>query len=335
MSSTPWLQEDGGCKTRTFAYTLPLNYTIGPRSSHNTEKQVCLAESRPGSVFMVDSVCTNQGVPYADNFSVVNHYCITRVSQYESRLRVHSEVVFRKNVWGFVKSFIEKNVVVGINDGFTFLRDYMRQHFVSRKELSPLIAPPSAGPKQRVRRRLQSSERRQWAQRSVGTSAPSRSPSCTSTPMHPITNLQAPKYPTGDIQIRISIDVVVRIILAVLLVIFAVNGLLYYKLSVLEMQASSLKSSSGAWQHNTAAHSAKEWTHMLNEQQQLQQREMERWRQVIGLAVDAVTEMEQRLRQLHDDVIKHVALAVSHRNNNSVSPSSSSSTASVGSLPEH
>lgn len=124
-----------------------------------------------------------------------------------------------------------------------------------------------------------------------------------------------------------------------LLVIFAVNGLLYYKLSVLEMQASSLKSSSGAWQHNTvhrsAAHSAKEWTHMLNEQQQLQQREMERWRQVIGLAVDAVTEMEQRLRQLHDDVIKHVALAVSHRNNNSVSPSSSSSTASVGSLPEH
>lgn len=64
---------------------------------------MCLAESRPGSVFMVDSVCTNQGVPYADNFSVVNHYCITRVSQYESRLRVHSEVVFRKNVWGFVK----------------------------------------------------------------------------------------------------------------------------------------------------------------------------------------------------------------------------------------
>lgn len=121
---------------------------------------------------MVDSVCTNQGVPYADNFSVVNHYCITRVSQYESRLRVHSEVVFRKNVWGFVKckplslcvmmtvkifviaalaiafcstdtifyeiinrmciilvfvcftAFIEKNVVVGINDGFTFLRKY-------------------------------------------------------------------------------------------------------------------------------------------------------------------------------------------------------------------
>lgn len=120
--------------------------------------------------------------------------------------------------------------------------------------------------------------------------------------------------------------------------IFVVNGLLYYKLSVLETQASSLKSSSGVWQHDTvrrsAAHSAKEWTHMLNEQQQLQQREMERWRQVIGLAVDAVTEMEQRLRQLHDDVIKHVALAVSHRNNNSVSPSSSSSAASAGSLPE-
>ncbi len=34
--------DSNGCKTRTFSYTLPLNYAIGPKSSVMTEKQVSL-----------------------------------------------------------------------------------------------------------------------------------------------------------------------------------------------------------------------------------------------------------------------------------------------------
>jgi len=75
-------------------------------------------ESRPGEFYLVDTECINGGVPYSDNFYIVNRYCISRVSATSSRLVITSEIKYRKTVWGFVRSFLDKNVTAGILDAF-------------------------------------------------------------------------------------------------------------------------------------------------------------------------------------------------------------------------
>lgn len=117
----------------------------------------------------------------------------------------------------------------------------------------------------------------------------------------------------------------------------AVNALLYYKLSLLENVASTLKSSSASSRSSRRSSvlwppppgrggssggtvSVEEWSRLLSEQQQAQKREMESWQRVIAMAVDAVTEAEQRLRQLHDDVMRHAALVAARSNVSSSSP---------------
>ena len=62
------------------------------------------AYSKPGAIHVVDTEVINAGVPYSDNFYVINRYCITRVAKGRTRLRITSQIKYRKNVWGLVKS---------------------------------------------------------------------------------------------------------------------------------------------------------------------------------------------------------------------------------------
>jgi len=75
-------------------------------------------ESCPGEFYLVDTECINGGIPYSDNFYIVNRYCITRMSATKTRLMVTSEIRYRKAVWGFVRNFLDKNVTAGIVDAF-------------------------------------------------------------------------------------------------------------------------------------------------------------------------------------------------------------------------
>ena len=57
-----------------------------------------------------------------------------------------------------------------------------------------------------------------------------------------------------------------------------------------------------------------ERTRFLNEQQQLQLREIERWQQVLTVAVNAVSEIERCLQLLHKEITRHLALVASYNN---------------------
>ncbi len=46
----------------------------------------------------------NLGIPYAESFYVSSVYCLNRVSANECRFKCHATLVFRKNLWGIVKS---------------------------------------------------------------------------------------------------------------------------------------------------------------------------------------------------------------------------------------
>ena len=106
VTLTPWRDEVGETigRVREVSYTIPLNAPFGPKSSNTVEKHSCSKQSQPGVMYVIDAECTPLGIPYSDTFYVMNRYCLTRVSKDKCRLRVTSEVKYRKSVWGMVKS---------------------------------------------------------------------------------------------------------------------------------------------------------------------------------------------------------------------------------------
>lgn len=60
--------------------------------------------SRPGHLYCIDVESINAGIPYADSFSVLTHYCMSNISENETSLTVYSQIKYKKSVWGFMKS---------------------------------------------------------------------------------------------------------------------------------------------------------------------------------------------------------------------------------------
>lgn len=63
--------------------------------------------SKPGQLYSIDVESSNAGIPYADSFYVVVHYCVRKVSDQETHLSVFADVKYRKSVWGVVKGNYE------------------------------------------------------------------------------------------------------------------------------------------------------------------------------------------------------------------------------------
>lgn len=70
---------------------------------------------------MIEVEANNGGIPYADSFYLQNHFCLLKVSESQCRLTVHSQIKYRKSVWGLVKGFIEKNTWAGVEDFYQAL----------------------------------------------------------------------------------------------------------------------------------------------------------------------------------------------------------------------
>nr|XP_012319417.1 GRAM domain-containing protein 1C isoform X2 [Aotus nancymaae] len=118
--STPWTAELGGDQLRTMTYTIVLNNPLTGKCTAATEKQTLYKESREAQFYLVDSEVLTHDVPYHDYFYTVNRYCIIRSSKQKCRLRVSTDLKYRKQPWGLVKSLIEKN-------SWSSLEDYFKQ----------------------------------------------------------------------------------------------------------------------------------------------------------------------------------------------------------------
>lgn len=115
--------EDGidGVKHRVISLTVAITQTVGPKSSNVTETQTMRNCSRPGQLYSIDAVSVNAGIPYADSFYVVTHYCMKRTNDDHTVMSVHAQVQYKKSIWGVVKGFIEKNTWVGLEDFYMSL----------------------------------------------------------------------------------------------------------------------------------------------------------------------------------------------------------------------
>ncbi|CAG5895972.1 unnamed protein product [Menidia menidia] len=115
---SPWQKDPSGNMKRTLSYVITISNPLIGKSSAATESQMLHRDSKDGQYYLVDSEVYTHDVPYHDYFYTHNRYYIMSNSKRKCRLRVYSDVKYRKQPWAFVKSFITKNSWSGIEDYF-------------------------------------------------------------------------------------------------------------------------------------------------------------------------------------------------------------------------
>lgn len=94
-----WVTNDDGIQSRTVNLTVALAQSVGPKTSkvshyfpylylylykyfrlnfQVTETQTMRECSKPGELYSIDVDSVNAGIPYADSFMVIIHYCLVR-----------------------------------------------------------------------------------------------------------------------------------------------------------------------------------------------------------------------------------------------------------------
>uniref|UniRef100_A0A674IGL0 GRAM domain containing 1C n=1 Tax=Terrapene triunguis TaxID=2587831 RepID=A0A674IGL0_9SAUR len=116
--STPWNMDGSGNQLRTLTYTIMINNPLIGKYTTATEKQILNKLSQKGQSYRVDAEVLTHDVPYHDYFYTVNRYFITRTSNQKCRLRLSTDVKYKKQPWGLIKSLIEKNTWSGIEENF-------------------------------------------------------------------------------------------------------------------------------------------------------------------------------------------------------------------------
>ncbi|XP_026217600.1 protein Aster-C isoform X2 [Anabas testudineus] len=117
-SFTSWQKDASGNMKRSLNYTITISNPLIGKFSTATENQTLYKESRDGQYYLVDSEVYTHDVPYHDYFYTQNRYYIISNSKRKCRLRVYTDVKYKKQPWGLVKSFITKNSWSGIEDYF-------------------------------------------------------------------------------------------------------------------------------------------------------------------------------------------------------------------------
>ncbi|XP_043640613.1 protein Aster-B isoform X9 [Drosophila teissieri] len=113
-----WSKNEEGLQVRTVNVTVQLAASVGPKTSKVTEYQTQRECSKPGELYSIDVNSVNAGIPYADSFSVLIHFCLARTVDDHTMLSIHTQIKYKKSIWGVVKGFIEKNTWAGLEDFF-------------------------------------------------------------------------------------------------------------------------------------------------------------------------------------------------------------------------
>ncbi|XP_061661027.1 protein Aster-C isoform X2 [Syngnathoides biaculeatus] len=113
-----WQKNPTGDMKRTLNYTITISNPLIGKFSTATENQTLYKESREGQYYLVDSEVYTHDVPYHDYFYTQNRYYIKSHTKRKCRLKVYTDVKYKKQPWSLAKSFITKNSWSGIEDYF-------------------------------------------------------------------------------------------------------------------------------------------------------------------------------------------------------------------------
>ncbi|XP_077104621.1 protein Aster-B isoform X2 [Siphateles boraxobius] len=305
----PWKKEDAGNQTRDIMYTISLTNPLAPKTATVTETQTLYKASQESECYIIDAEVITHDVPYHDYFYTINRYMLTRVAKNKCRLRVSTELRYRKQPWGLVKGFIEKNFWSGLDENFKSLElelAKMEDAVMESHRLSPKAVKNST-----LRRR-----KRGLAHLRTAHLDETLSPVTTPTDEEVIHRI---KHVAGSTQTRhvpehtpgagifsnlskplliISFVICISLVLLVFL-----NVMLFYKLWMLEYSAQSLTSWQGLRLHESKLPQTQmEWAQLLESQQRYHDAELQKWREIIKSSVLLLDQMKDSLLNLQKGV---------------------------------
>uniref|UniRef100_A0A8C4F118 GRAM domain containing 1Bb n=1 Tax=Dicentrarchus labrax TaxID=13489 RepID=A0A8C4F118_DICLA len=306
----PWKKEDAGNQTREIMYTISLSNPLAPKTSTASETQTLYKASQESECYIIDAEVITHDVPYHDYFYTLNHYILTRVAKNKCRLRVSTELRYRKQPWGLVKGFIERNFWSGIEENFRHLDialSKLEEILNESHQLSPKAKVVKNSTVRRKKRPLPHM-RSQHLDEAL-------SPVTTPTDEEVIqrikqvagstqTRHQSPEhhhlpgglafYSVSKLLLIISFVICLSLVLLVFL-----NMMLFYKLWMLEYSAQSLTTWQGLRLHESKLPQTQmEWAQLLEAQQRYHDTELQKWREIIKSSVVLLDQMKDSLLNL-------------------------------------
>ncbi|XP_030606104.1 protein Aster-A isoform X2 [Archocentrus centrarchus] len=312
-----WQQDSSsGNTSRVLSYTIALNNPLGPKTAPVVETQTLHKNSARGECYVVDSEVITSGIPYQDYFYTIHRYCITSINKHKSRLRVSSDICYRKQPWSLVKALIEKNTWSGIEEYYKHMEsevcklETLLQSEVSVVTTGEAVGADAAKTPPALRRRKRTCSRWQGERgreregggvgagdrgdRGVGEERDAREAGS------PFMKLGERSRSGG----HNSISTILLIVSFILVVLVALNMLLFYKLYALERAAHTLET----WHSYSVADSplpqtAGEWAQVLQLQRQFHQAQLSKWQQILQSSVSLLDQMKQSLEKLHQGIV--------------------------------
>ncbi|KAL2096197.1 hypothetical protein ACEWY4_008345 [Coilia grayii] len=304
----PWRKEDAGNQTREIMYTISLSNPLAPKTATVTETQTLYKASQESECYIIDAEVITHDVPYHDYFYTLNRYMLTRVAKNKCRLRVSTELRYRKQPWGLVKGFIEKNFWSGLDENFRCLElELAKLEDMMLTEQAAVTHRPSPKAKAvksstlRRRKRPLQHLRNQHMEEAL-------SPVTTPTDEEVIHRI---KHVAGSTQTRqppehlssgsalCSVSKLLLIISFVLVLLVFLNMMLFYKLWMLEYSAQSLTTWQGLrLEESKLPQTQMEWAQLLESQQRFHDAELQKWREIIKSSVLLLDQMKDSLLNL-------------------------------------
>ncbi|XP_023598736.1 protein Aster-B isoform X2 [Trichechus manatus latirostris] len=303
----PWKKEENGNQSRVILYTITLTNPLAPKTATVRETQTMYKASQESECYVIDAEVLTHDVPYHDYFYTINRYTLTRVARNKSRLRVSTELRYRKQPWGLVKTFIEKNFWSGLEDYFRHLESEL-----TKTESTYLAEMHRQSPKEKaskpptVRRR-----KRPHAHLRVPHLEEVMSPVTTPTDEEVGHRI---KHVAGSTQTRHipedtpsgfhlqSVSKLLLVISCVLVLLVILNMMLFYKLWMLEYTTQTLTAWQGLRLQERLPQSQTEWAQLLESQQKYHDTELQKWREIIKSSVMLLDQMKDSLINLQNGI---------------------------------
>ncbi|KAG7469025.1 hypothetical protein MATL_G00124450 [Megalops atlanticus] len=304
-----WQQDsNSGNSSRVLSYTIAINNPLGPKTAPVVETQTLYKKSSRGECYVVDSEVITSGIPYQDYFYTVHRYCLTSINRHKSRLRVSSDICYRKQPWSLVKALIEKNTWSGIEEYYRHMEaEVCKLETLLQSEVSVVGAGEGAVDAAKtppaLRRRKRACPRRAGEREREGGGAGERAgpgPAEDRDSRDAGAQYKLRERARG----ASSISTVLLIVSFILVVLVALNMLLFYKLWALERAAHTLETwHSYSLTDSPLPQSAGEWAQVLQLQRQFHQAQLSKWQQILQSSVTLLDQMKQSLEKLHRGIV--------------------------------
>ncbi|XP_026574643.1 GRAM domain-containing protein 1A isoform X3 [Pseudonaja textilis] len=302
VTLSSWSGDSKCHQSRIMTYTIPISNPLGPKAAPVVENQTLFRASSKNGGCVVDTEVITHGIPYEDYFYTVHRYCITKVAKSKARLRVSSEIRYRKQPWSLVKTLIEKNAWSGVEEFFQHLELALVQAEKALLEES-CHGKETRGLLSGLRRRKRTlSWRAPHVEAPMPTLPDSEGASRALRPSGSLTShLSEQLLEPGQGQ---TVSTVILVISLVLLVLVILNMMLFYRLWSLEHTARTVESwQTYALSSGKLPQTASEWAEILELQKQFHSVEVQKWKQILKASVELLDEMKLSLEKLQQGIM--------------------------------